>query len=248
MNIQFLARDNRVMVIECNLRASRSVPFVSKALKMDFAQLATRVMLGEDVPEVHPSALELDYVAVKAPQFSYSRLKGTDPLPSVEMASTGEVGTFGESLEEALLKALLATDFVLPRKGVLITVSGDENRYRLLDAVRELAVMGLPLYMTDHTREFYQEQGVSSVHVHKIQEDAEPNVATLMAEGKFDLVVSIPEGYSRTSEDASAAVRRCAASMGVPLLANVQLARSFMQAIPFAEDGNLHIKAWDEYR
>jgi len=248
MNIQFLARENRIMVIECNLRASRSVPFVSKALKMDFARLATRVMLGEEVSEVHPSALELDYVAVKAPQFSYSRLRGTDPLPSVEMASTGEVGTFGESLDEAIMKGLLATDFVLPKKGVLVTVNGDDNRYRLLDPIKELAMLGLPLYMTEHTREFYQANGVSSTLVHKIHETGEPNVGTLMAKGAFDLVISIPEGYSRTSDDVSSAVRRYAASMGVPLLANVQLARAFIQALAWTGESALLIKAWDEYR
>jgi carbamoyl-phosphate synthase large subunit len=248
MNLQFLARDNRVMVIECNLRASRSVPFVSKTLKVDFVDLATRVMLGEEVPAVHPSALELDYVAVKAPQFSYSRLHGTDPVPSVEMASTGEVGCFGEDLDAALIKSLLATDFVLPRKGALVTVSGDENRFKLLDVVRDLAATGLPMYATEHTQAFFSEEGVNLKRVHKIHEKAEPNVCTLMAEGAFDLVVAIPEGYAQTSDDASAAVRREAARFSVPLLANIQLARAFMSAVTGIEEDDLHVRAWDEYK
>jgi len=248
MNIQFLARENRVMVIECNLRASRSVPFISKALKMDFAQLATKVMLGQDVPAVHPSALELEYVAVKAPQFSYSRLRGTDPLPSVEMASTGEVGCFGESLDEALLKAQLATDFVIPKRGVLITISGDGARFKLVDVIKELAMTGIPLYMTEHTREFYANHGVSSTLVHKMHDEGEPNVGTLLAKGAFDLVISIPEEYARTSDDVSAAVRRTAASFAVPLLANVQLAKAFLQALVWSGEREIQVKAWDEYK
>jgi carbamoyl-phosphate synthase large subunit len=247
MNLQFLARDNRVMVIECNLRASRSVPFVSKTLKVDFVDLATRVMLGEEVPAVQPSALELDYVAVKAPQFSYSRLHGTDPVPSVEMASTGEVGCFGEDLDAALLKALLATDFVLPEKGVLVTVSGDENRFKLLDAVKEMAATGLPMYATEHTRAFYAEEGIDLQLVRKIHEEGEPNVGTLMAEGAFDLVVAIPEGYARISDDASAAVRREAARFSVPMIANIQLARAFISAMVTNTEDELHVRAWDEY-
>ncbi len=248
MNLQFLARENRVMVIECNLRASRSVPFVSKTLKVDFVDLATRVMLGEEVPAVHSSALELDYVAVKAPQFSYSRLHGTDPLPSVEMASTGEVGCFGEDLDAALIKALLATDFVLPRKGALVSVSGDENRFKLLDVVRDLAATGLPMYATEHTRDFFANEEVDLSFVHKIHEEGEPNVATLMSEGAFDLVVAIPKDYARTGSDASAAVRRSAAKYAVPLLANIQLARAFLAALPGTTEGGLHVRAWDEYK
>jgi carbamoyl-phosphate synthase large subunit len=248
MNLQFLARENRVMVIECNLRASRSVPFVSKTLKVDFVDLATRVMLGEEVPAVHPSALELDYVAVKAPQFSYSRLVGTDPVPSVEMASTGEVGCFGNDLDSALLKALLATDFVLPRKGVLITISGDENKYKLLDVVKGLAVTDLPLYATEHTWEFYKMHGLDLEKVLKLHQEGEPNVGTLMAAGAFDLVVAIPAGYARTTDDASAAVRREAARFSVPVIANIQLARAFISAFLARTEEDLHVLAWDEYK
>jgi carbamoyl-phosphate synthase large subunit len=248
MNLQFLARDNRVMVIECNLRASRSVPFVSKTLKVDFVDLATRVMLGEQVPAVQPSALELDYVAVKAPQFSYSRLVGTDPLPSVEMASTGEVGCFGEDLDSALLKSLLAVDFVLPRKGALITIAGDDNKYKLLEEVKALAASDLPVYATQHTYEFYKIHGLDLEKVHKIHEDGEPNVGTLMAHGAFDLVVSIPTGYARTSNDASAAVRREAARFSVPMIANIQLARAFISASIARTEDSLYVKAWDEYK
>jgi carbamoyl-phosphate synthase large subunit len=248
MNLQFLARDNRVMVIECNLRASRSVPFVSKTLKVDFVDLATRVMLGEEVPAVQPSALELDYVGVKAPQFSYSRLVGTDPLPSVEMASTGEVGCFGEDLDAALLKSLLAVDFVLPRKGVLLTIAGDENKYKLLDAVKELARGKMPIYATEHTWDFYKLHGLEFEKVYKIHEDGEPNVATLMAHGAFDLVVSIPKGYARTVEDAASAVRREAARFSVPLIANIQLARAFLAASLNRTEADLYVKAWDEYK
>jgi carbamoyl-phosphate synthase large subunit len=248
MNLQFLARDNRVMVIECNLRASRSVPFVSKTLKVDFVDLAMRVMLGEEVPVVQPSALELDYVGVKAPQFSYSRLVGTDPLPSVEMASTGEVGCFGEDLDAALLKSLLAVDFVLPRKGVLITIAGDDNKYKLLDVVKGLARSNLPLYATKHTWEFFKLHGLELDMVYKIHEEGEPNVGTLMANGDFDLVVSIPAGYARTSNDASAAVRREAARFSVPMIANIQLARTFISASLARTEMDLYIKAWDEYK
>jgi carbamoyl-phosphate synthase large subunit len=223
------------------------VPFVSKTLKMDFVDLATRVMLGEEVPAVHPSALELDYVAVKAPQFSYSRLAGTDPLPSVEMASTGEVGCFGDDLDAALLKSLLATDFVHPRKGILVSVSGDENRYKLLDSMDDLASLELPLYATEHTREFFAEHGYDFSLVHKIHRETEPNVRTLMAEGAFDLVVAIPKGYSRTSEDTSSSVRREAARFSVPLIANIQLARAFIAALASTSEDRLHVKAWDEY-
>jgi carbamoyl-phosphate synthase large subunit len=224
------------------------VPFVSKTLKVDFVDLATRVMLGEEVPAVQPSALELDYVGVKAPQFSYSRLVGTDPLPSVEMASTGEVGCFGEDLDSALLKSLLAVDYLLPRRGVLLTISGDENKYKLLDAVRGLAKCGMPLYATEHTWEFYKLHGLELDMVHKLHEDGEPNVGTLMAHGAFDLVVSIPSGYARTVEDASSAVRREAARFSVPLIANIQLARAFISASVNRTESDLYVKAWDEYK
>ncbi|MBI5390745.1 carbamoyl-phosphate synthase (glutamine-hydrolyzing) large subunit [Candidatus Woesearchaeota archaeon] len=245
-NIQFLAKDNHVKVIECNLRASRSFPFVSKVLKQNFIELATLCMIGKG-KKIALSNLDLDYVGVKAPQFSYSRLKGADPLLSVEMASTGEVGCLGKDLHEAFLKAVLATGLTWPKKGILLSVSGDENRYKLLDHIRKLADLGFKLYGTEHTAEFYSSHGIQIKMLHKVHEKTEPNTLTYLLHGKIDLVISMPKEYASVDSGGTKIVRRAAVDCNVPLINNIQLAKVFIDAIADKKMDDLEIKAWEEY-
>ena len=245
-NIQFLARDNHVKVIECNLRASRSFPFCSKVLKDNFIEIATLAMLGQDVGYLKPDAM-LDYVGVKAPQFSFSRLKGTDPILGVEMASTGEVACFGEDAEEAFLKALLSTGFTLPQKGILISINGDTNRFRMLEVVQKLYELGFPLYATEHTKQFYDRHGIPAQLLYKVHEQKEPNILTFMVQRVVDLVISMPDKQDPSIKTDTAMIRRAAIDHSIPLLTDVQATKLFVKAIAEKTLQQLEIKAWNEY-
>src|SRR5690606_37422212 len=182
-NIQFIAKDNDVKVIECNLRASRSFPFVSKTLKINFIEIATRLMLGEKVPKIHKSSFDVDYVGVKASQFSFTRLKGSDPVVGVEMASTGEVACLGDDFNEAFLKSVLSIGFKIPEKGIMLSTGTPKDKAELLDDITKLYQTGIKFYATKGTAEFLAKYGIESEIVYWPDEKEEPNVITYLNAG-----------------------------------------------------------------
>jgi carbamoyl-phosphate synthase large subunit len=245
-NIQFLARQNEVKVIECNLRASRSFPFVSKVTGTNFIREATRRMLDARSP-VDNRALDLDYVAVKAAQFSFSRLAGADPTLGVEMASTGEVGCLGDDLHEALLKALLATGFRYPTRGVLLSLGPVAEKARFLDEARLLLAMGLELYATPGTQDALREQGIPAQIAYKFTDQKSPSAVELMNAGKIDLVINIPREYDTEGRPDGYMIRRRAVDLNVPLITNMQLARAVVDAISRYKREDLRQLDWRTY-
>ena len=246
-NVQFIAKDNRLQVIECNVRASRSFPFVSKVTGHSFIDIATRALLGKDVSG-HYRTVELDYVAVKSPQFSYGRIKGADPTSRVEMASTGEVACFGDSYSEALLKSMLSAGFRLPKKNVLVSIGGDESKVKLLPSLQTLSRMGFKLFATESTADFLATHDVACEKVYKISTGKNPNVSELLTNGKLDLIINIPtKPYQGESTDGFI-IRRKAIDMNIPLITNRQLAEAFIAALEEQKGNGLKAKAWHEYR
>ncbi|RJQ34346.1 carbamoyl-phosphate synthase (glutamine-hydrolyzing) large subunit [Candidatus Parcubacteria bacterium] len=248
-NIQFIAKENRIQVIELNVRASRSFPFVSKVTGYNFAELAVRAMLGENI-EGQYRTLELDYVAVKSPQFSFSRIKGADPRSRVEMASTGEVACFGDTYAEALLKSMLASGFRLPKKNVLVSLGQEENKQKLLPSLRMLSGMRFKLYATEHTADFLTLNDIPCEKVFKISSGQSPNVSELLENGTLDLIINIPTRAFVGESTDGFIIRRKAVDMNIPLITNRQLAEGFIAALAETESkGNgLNAKAWAEYR
>ncbi|MFH2009056.1 MAG: carbamoyl-phosphate synthase (glutamine-hydrolyzing) large subunit [bacterium] len=244
-NIQFLAKNNRVKVIECNLRASRSAPFVSKASKTNFIHLATQIMLGRPPGPVENRTLDMDYVVVKAPQFSFSRLTGADPTLGVEMASTGEVACFGEDLHEALLKSLAATGFRRPRKGVLLSIGKDKEGFQT--AARTLHAMGLKLFGTSGTAAYFNELGLEVEPVHKLSEKQSPSVVETLRDGTVDLVINIPKEYALQESQDGYQIRRTAVDLGIPLFTNAQLSRLLIKAMASTQESELLVKPWSAY-
>ncbi|MCR4281395.1 MAG: carbamoyl-phosphate synthase large subunit, partial [Candidatus Kaiserbacteria bacterium] len=246
-NIQFLAKENHLQVIECNVRASRSFPFVSKVTGYNFIDIATRAMLKQDVSGDYRT-LELDFVAVKSPQFSYARIKGADPVSNVEMASTGEVACFGDSFAEALIKSMLSAGFRLPKRNVLISLGKEENKVKMLPALRELAKMDFKLFATENTADFMNENGVTCDKVYKISTKKEPSVNTLMEKGTLDLIINIPtRSFGRESTDGYI-IRRKAVDLNIPLITNRQLAESFIVAFSEMKAGQLKSESVTAYR
>jgi carbamoyl-phosphate synthase large subunit len=245
-NIQFLARHNEVKVIECNLRASRSFPFVSKVVGTNFIREATRRMLGTRTP-VQNRALDLDYVAVKAAQFSFSRLSGADPTLGVEMASTGEVGCLGDDLHEALLKALLATGWKYPTRGVLLSLGPVAEKTRFLEEAAMLETMGLELYATPGTHQVLLEQGIDAKIAYKQSDQRSPTAVELLNEGKIDMVINIPRSYDREGRPDGYLIRRRAVDLNVPLITNLQLARAVVEAMARYRREDLKALDWRAY-
>ncbi|MBI4093693.1 carbamoyl-phosphate synthase (glutamine-hydrolyzing) large subunit [Candidatus Kaiserbacteria bacterium] len=246
-NAQFIAKDNRLQVIECNVRASRSFPFVSKVTGHNFIDLAIKAMLGKTGGERYRT-LELDYVAVKSPQFSYGRIKGADPRSFVEMASTGEVACFGDTYGEALLKSMLAAGFRLPKRNVLVSLGKEENKLKLLPSMLMLQEMKFKLFATEHTADFLAANGMPCEKVFKISTAREPNVLSLMETGALDLIINIPtRAFERENTDGYM-IRRKAVDMNIPLITNRQLAEAFVAALAEQRGNGLKAKAWDEYR
>ena len=246
-NVQFIAKDNRLQVIECNVRASRSFPFVSKVTGHNFIDIATRAILGKNVSGDYRT-VELDYVAVKSPQFSYGRIKGADPTSRVEMASTGEVACFGDSYSEALIKSMMAAGFRLPKKNILVSLGKEENKVKLLPSLQILRDMRFALFATPNTADFLNNNGVPCKKVFKVSTDKHPNVADLLADGKLDLIINIPtHAYERENTDGFF-IRRKAIDSNVPLITNRQLAEGFIAALHEQKGNGLKAKSWDEYR
>ncbi len=247
VNIQFMAKDNEVMVIECNLRASRSFPFVSKVSKVNYIECATRVIMGESVPVHQGNNAELEVVGVKAPQFSFTRLDGADPALGVEMASTGEVGCLGDDFEEAFLKALLSVGYRMPVENVLLSTGPVESKAAFLKWARMLVQMGMKLYATQGTGEFLSSEGVDVTILHWPLENRTPNVLEYMGEGKIDLVINIPKNFQAAELTNDYQIRRKAVDMNIPLITNLQLAERFIEALSRKTIDDLHIKSWAEY-
>ncbi|MGB9836446.1 MAG: carbamoyl-phosphate synthase (glutamine-hydrolyzing) large subunit [Candidatus Saccharicenans sp.] len=245
-NLQLLAKDNELKVIECNLRASRSLPFVSKVSRIPFIELAVRAMLGLPVSNSR-SIFELNYVGVKAPQFSFSRLKGADPRLGVEMASTGEVACLGDDAYEALFKAMLAAGYKLPEKSILLSLGGEENKQKFLAAARELANTGLTLYATEGTAKFLKRHGIESSRLYKIHQDRQPNLRDFLLEKRINFLISIPHTGKRLEFDSDYRMRRLAIDLGIPVITNLQLAEDFVAALRSKKIDDLKIKHWSEY-
>ena len=246
-NIQFIAKDNAIQVIECNLRASRSFPFVSKVSRVNFVELAIKAMTGQPVKNRRPT-LDLDYVGVKAPQFSFSRLKGADPILGVEMASTGEVGCLGKDVQEALLKAVLATGLVLPEKNIFISIGGEAAKHRFLESARTLKGLGFHIFATEHTSAFLKKKGVDNTLLFKVHERRKPNIKDWLAQGRIHLLISIPNPEDKTEFDSYYLLRRRAVDFNVPLLTNLQMAELFVQSLAAKKPLDLEVKHWGEYR
>jgi len=245
-NIQFIAKDNRIKVIECNLRASRSFPFVSKVTKYNFIDLATKAMLGIDIRGKY-NTLDLDYVGVKAPQFSFSRLHGADPVLSVEMASTGEVACLGNDLNEAFLKSLLSVGFVMPKAKVLLSTGPIKSKAYLLESIKKLSEMNFELYATEGTAKFLEDNGVKSTVLYWPLYKKEPNALSYIQERKIELVINIPKSYEEEELTNDYLIRRKAVDFNIPLLTNAQIAKLFIESIYKKKMEDLEIKSWEEY-
>ena len=247
-NIQFLAKDNAIKVIECNLRASRSFPFVSKVLKINFIDLATKVMLDIPVEKPEKSAFELDYVGIKAPQFSFTRLQKADPVLGVDMASTGEVGAIGTHFDDALLTSMLAVGYRIPEKNIMVSSGGSRSKVDLLDACRLLQQHGYNLYATGGTQKFLEENGVKSHYVAWPDEKgAELRVDEMIAERKFDLIINIPKNLTERELTNGYKIRRGAIDYNIPLITNARLASAFIKAFCRMSQDKIEIKHWGEY-
>ncbi len=244
-NMQFLAKDNQVYVIEVNLRASRTFPFISKVTGVNFIEVFVDALFKEDIPAIAIPAL--NFTAVKAPQFSFSRLTGADPVLRVEMASTGEVACFGDDVEEAYLKAIIATGGNVPRKGIFISLGGDEKKVKFLEGARLLSTLGLPLYATEKTSALLRVHGIETTMLYKIHEQKAPNVLTYFADNKIDLAINIVDGHINKEIDDDYAMRRYAVDHNIPLCTKVKQARLFAKAIVEKDLATIPIKSWDEY-
>ena len=246
-NIQFLAKDNDIKVIECNLRASRSMPFVSKVLKSNLIDQATKIMLKLPVEKPHKSIFDLDYIGCKAPQFSFSRLKKADPVLGVDMSSTGEVGCIGDNYYEAVLKAMLSVGYRFPEKNILLSTGGMRSKVELVNSCKMLVDKGYQLYATHGTHEFLRLNGIDSIDLAWPDEDRKPNVMDYLREKKIDLVVNIPKDLSSHELSNDYSIRRGAVDFNIPLITNARLASAFIYAICKIDVEEISIKAWDEY-
>ena len=246
-NMQLMAKDNEIKVIECNLRASRSFPFVSKVLKVNFIDIATKVMLGVDPEVPHKSAFELDYVGIKAPQFSFSRLQKADPVLGVEMASTGEVGCLGEDFHEAILKAMLSVGYTIPRKNILLSTGDSRSKMDMLSAAKALQAKGYDIFATRGTAVFLETNGVHATVLHWPDQDEQPNTLTYIKEKKIDLVVNIPKNLSKDELNNDYTIRRSAIDFNIPLITNARLASAFINAFCRLGKEDVRIKSWNEY-
>ena len=247
-NIQFLARGNDIKVIECNLRASRSFPFVSKVLKLNLIELATRVMLGMEVQKPDKSLFDLDYVGIKASQFSFNRLQNADPVLGVDMASTGEVGCLGQDTSCALLKAMLSVGYRIPQKGILLSTGAPKQKVDMLEAARMLQQQGFTLYATGGTSAFLEENGVRTVRVYWPSEEGNPQALDLLHRKEIDMVVNIPKNLSSSELDNGYKIRRSSIDLNIPLITNARLASAFIGAFCSMKVEDLAIQSWNEYQ
>ncbi|WP_443935127.1 carbamoyl-phosphate synthase large subunit, partial [Phocaeicola plebeius] len=246
-NIQYLAKDNDIKVIECNLRASRSFPFVSKVLKINFIELATKVMLGLPVEKPNKNLFELDYVGIKASQFSFNRLQKADPVLGVDMASTGEVGCIGTDTSCAVLKAMLSVGYRIPEKSVLLSTGNAKQKADTLEAARMLQKKGYKLYATGGSSHFLTENGVENTRVYWPSEEGKPQALDMLHRKEIDMVVNIPKNLTAGELDNGYKIRRAAIDLNVPLITNARLASAFINAFCTMTINDIAIKSWSEY-
>ena len=246
-NIQFLAKDNDIKVIECNLRASRSFPFVSKVLKVNFIDIATRIMLGLPVEVPHKSFFELDYVGIKASQFSFSRLQQADPVLGVEMASTGEVGCIGEDFYEAILKSMLSVGYKIPERNVLLSTGDSRSKIEMVAPAKALQERGYNIFATKGTAKYLEEHGVKATVLYWPDQNETPNTLEYIKEKKIDLVVNIPKNLSKDELNNDYTIRRSAIDYNIPLITNARLASAFIMAFCKLSREDIKIKSWNEY-
>ncbi|MFW5656655.1 MAG: carbamoyl-phosphate synthase (glutamine-hydrolyzing) large subunit [Bacteroidota bacterium] len=246
-NIQYLAKDNDIKVIECNLRASRSFPFVSKVLKVNFIDIATKIMLGLPVEKPNKSIFDLDYIGVKAPQFSFARLSKADPVLGVDMASTGEVGCIGDTYYEAILKAMLSVGYRLPKKNILLSTGPMRSKVELVNSCRMLAEKGYNLFATPGTAQFLQMNGIEATVLYWPDQDQTPNTLDYLKNKIIDLVVNIPKDLSAGELTNDYLIRRNAVDFNIPLITNARLASAFLVGICKLDIEDIAIKSWNEY-
>lgn len=247
-NIQYLARDNDIKVIECNLRASRSFPFVSKVLKINFIELATRIMLGLPVTKPDKNLFDLDYVGIKASQFSFNRLQKADPVLGVDMASTGEVGCIGDDTSSALLKAMLSVGYHIPKKNILLSTGPAKQKAEMLSAAKMLKDKGYKLFATGGTSRFLDENGIENTLVYWPSEDETPQALDMLHKKEIDMVVNIPKNLTAGELDNGYKIRRAAIDLNIPLITNARLAGAFINAFCSMSVDDLAIKSWNEYK
>ena len=247
-NIQFLARDNDIKVIECNLRASRSFPFVSKVLKINLIELATQVMLGIPVEKPDKNLFDLDYVGIKASQFSFNRLQKADPVLGVDMASTGEVGCLGDDTNCAILKAMLSVGYRIPEKSVLLSTGGPKQKVEMLQAARQLQKKGYKIYATGGSSKFLTENGVENTRVYWPSEEGQPQALDMLHRKEIDMVVNIPKNLTSGELTNGYKIRRAAIDLNIPLITNARLASAFINAFCTMSVDDLQIKSWAEYK
>ena len=247
-NIQYLAKDNDIKVIECNLRASRSFPFVSKVLKINFIELATKVMLGLPVEKPEKNLFELDYVGIKASQFSFNRLQKADPVLGVDMASTGEVGCIGSDTSCAVLKAMLAVGYRIPKKKILLSTGTPKQKVDMLEAARMLQKKGYDIFATGGSSKFLTENGVENTRVYWPSEEGHPQALEMLHKKEIDMVVNIPKNLTAGELDNGYKIRRAAIDLNIPLITNARLASAFINAFCTMDIDDIAIKSWEEYK
>ena len=246
-NMQFLAKDNDIKVIECNLRASRSFPFVSKVLKSNLIELATNVMLGLPYQTPEKSIFEIDHIGIKASQFSFSRLAKADPILGVDMSSTGEVGCIGDSYYDAVLKAMLSVGYRIPKGNVMVSSGPIRDKVELLNSCRMMVERGLNLYATKGTCDFLTANGLPVTMLHWPDENKTPNVLDYIKNKQFDLVINIPKDLTQNELANDYTIRRSAIDYNIPLVTNARLASAFVYAFTKLDVDKLEIKSWGEY-
>lgn len=246
-NIQYLAKNNDIKVIECNLRASRSFPFVSKVLKRNFIETATRIMLDAPYSKPDSSVFDLEHIGVKASQFSFSRLHNFDPILGVDMSSTGEVGCIGDDFNEAILKAMLSVGYIVPKKGILISSGAAKSKVDLLEACKLLHEKGYELYASHGTQKFLEENGVKATDVNWPDEEGDVNIKTMIADKCFDLVINIPKNVTKRELTNGYIIRRSAVDYNIPLITNARLASAFIKSFCTLKPEDMKIKSWEEY-
>ena len=246
-NIQYLAKGSDIKVIECNLRASRSFPFVSKILKRNFIDTATRIMLDAPYERPDKSEFDIDRIGVKASQFSFARLQNADPVLGVDMSSTGEVGCLGDDFNEALLNAMIATGYNIPGKNILVSSGGLKGKVDLLEPIKQLEKSGYAIFATDGTAKFLKENGVNASVVSWPDEDGENKVMDMIADHKFDLIINVPKNQTKRELTNGYRIRRGAIDHNIPLMTNVRLAKAFIEAFCSMKLEDIKIKSWQEY-
>ena len=247
-NIQFLAKNNDVKVIECNLRASRSFPFVSKVLKRNFIETATRIMLDAPYAKPDKSAFDIDWIGVKASQFSFARLHKADPVLGVDMSSTGEVGCLGDDFSEALLSSMIAVGNTIPKNNILVSSGAAKSKADLLEPCRTLQKKGYTLYGTAGTAHFLNENGIKAITVSWPDEVGDLNIMEMFSNHVFELVVNIPKDHTKRELTNGYKIRRAAIDHNIPLITNARLAAAFIDAFCAIEEKDIQIKNWQEYK